>query len=263
MKQPIFFFTLVFLSLLSCKKEEEPKEDPYGNIEFSFLHKVDGELLEVDIRQYLNAAGNEYMINEIQYFITDITLHIPGGDTFLIDDFKGIHYIDTDLEETQKWHVYDHIPTGHYESISFTFGFKEENNHSLMFVNPPESFMFWPEYLGGGYHYMKLNGKWLDSNQQISPFDFHLGIGQIYDTTGQVTGFIHNNFSVTLPNSSFNVVESQLTKMEIVMNIENWFMSPNIYDHNYWGGDIMQTQEAMHLACENGHDVFTINMLKK
>ena len=110
--------------------------------------------------------------------------------------------LDTDLDETLEWKVYDHIPVGSYSGISFTFGIGEDKNHTLMYVNPPESLMFWPEFLGGGYHYMKLNGKWLDSNQQVSPFNFHLGIGQIYDSTGAITGFIHNNFNVIIPHSS-------------------------------------------------------------
>ena len=29
-----------------------------------------------------------------------------------------------------------------------------------MFVNPPEVNMMWPDVLGGGYHYLMLNGKW-------------------------------------------------------------------------------------------------------
>jgi len=254
----ILIFTIV---IISCEKAEDNEEDPYGNIKFSFIHKVDGTPLEVDIMQYVNAAGNQYMVNEIQYFISNVTLHRTDGSTFLINDFKDIHYIDTDLEGTWSWQVFDHIPTGNYSSISFTYGIGEDKNHSLMYVNPPESFMFWPEYLGGGYHYMKLNGKWLDINQQISPFDFHLGIGQIYDSTGQITGFIHNNFEVVLPESAFGISENQWTEIDVVMNIEKWFKSPHTYDHNVWGGDIMQTQEAMKLACDNGHDVFTVNIL--
>ena len=252
----------ILFSLVSCQKEDTGEEEPYGNITFTFLHKVEGSPLEIDIMQYVNEAGNQYMVNEIQYFISNVTLHRPDGSTFLIDDFKDIHYLDTDLNETLEWKVYDHIPVGSYSEISFTFGIGEDKNHSLMYVNPPESLMFWPEFLGGGYHYMKLNGKWLDSNQQISPFNFHLGIGQIYDSTGTITGFIHNNFNISLPQSSLIITENEWTDIEVVMNIEKWFTSPHTYNHDEWGGDIMQKQEAMKIACENGHDVFSSNILK-
>ena len=147
----------------------------------------------------------------------------------------------------------------YYDGISFTFGINEEKNQSLMFTDLPESLMFWPEYLGGGYHYMKINGKWLDTNNLERPFNFHLGIGQEYDpVSGDITSFIQNYFSVDIPSSSFMVYPGEVTTIDIVMHVDRWFKGPNTYDHNYWGGDIMQKQEAMKMACENGQDVFEI-----
>jgi hypothetical protein len=131
-----------------------------------------------------------------------------------------------------------------------------------LFVNPPERDMFWPDNIGGGYHYMKLNGKWLADDETIKPFNFHLGIGQIYSgggmNTDSITGFVQNYFEVELLNSSFTINAGDTLYFEIRMNVENWFQHPNIWDHNYWGGMIMQNQEAMHQACENGkEDVFS------
>ena len=119
---------------------------------------------------------------------------------------SDIHYVDTDLPETWEYALLDKIPAGNYDSISFTFGISEEKNQSLMFVNPPESYMFWPELLGGGYHYMKLNGKWENLESNILPFNFHLGIGQIRDPeTQEIIGFEQNYFRVSLPNSAFSI----------------------------------------------------------
>ncbi|MBU2652197.1 MAG: hypothetical protein KKA81_14810 [Bacteroidetes bacterium] len=256
-----YLLIILFIALLfaSCKKEEEKTAaNPEGKIVFHFLHQVDGQDLDIDTMKYVNAAGNHYLINEIQYFISDVTLHLAGGGSILIDEWKDIHYVDTDIPSTHTWEVYDAIQAGSYEYISFTFGISEEKNHSFMYVNPPESFMFWPEYLGGGYHYMKLNGKWLNEDLFIEPFDFHLGIGQILDTAGQITGFVHNDFEVVLPGSAFTLQSGETIDIDIIMNIENWFQDPNLYDHNIWGGYIMQNQEAMHVACENGWNVFEV-----
>ena len=118
--------------------------------------------------------------------------------------------------------------------------------------------MFWPEYLGGGYHYLKLNGKWVDESSELLPFNFHLGIGQFYDDEGTVTGFIQNFFDITLQNSSFTLADGENKAIDLVMEVDNWFRTPHTYDHNTWGGDIMQKQEAMALGCENGHDVFSV-----
>jgi len=261
MKRSIPFLLLIFLITSGCKKE--PAEEPVTiqKLVLSFDFQVDGKPLQRDTLCYVNEAGNRYMVNEIQFFISDVRLHCHTAEPLLLDAWTSIHYVDSDLPGTWRWELFDTIPAGDYDSVSFTFGINEEKNQSLMFLNPPESFMFWPEYLGGGYHYMKLNGKWLDTNSVAQPFDFHLGIGQIYaHYPDSITGFVQNYFNVTLPNSSFTLPVNGEQEITIVMNIENWFRDPHAFDFNQWGGDIMQNQEAMHLACENGWNVFGVKL---
>lgn len=266
MKFRIILIYIIFLVFaVSCKKDDPITENPvkYGKINFQFTHKVNGQALVVDTLVYTNAAGNEYLINEVQYFISDVVLHNSDGTDYILSD--DIHYIDSDLSSTMLWSVADKIPVGNYTSVSFTFGINESKNQSYMFQNPPERDMFWPEFLGGGYHYMKLNGKWKDTTNSITPFNFHLGIGQIYahDTivVDSITGFVQNYFTVNLPTSFF-ITENKTTNIEIVMNIESWFETPHVWDFNYWGGSIMQNQPAMETAKENGADVFTTGIIQ-
>jgi len=247
-------FLLVFTS--GCTGPREEPAITYGKVVLRFHHYCEGEPIEFDARKYVNEAGNEYMVNEIQYFISDVNLILPGNN-YIIGAWKDIHYIDSDIETSQTWEVYDYIASNYYNGISFTLGISEEKNQSLMFTDPPESLMFWPEYLGGGYHYMKLNGKWLDTNNLERPFNFHLGIGQEYDPlSGEITGFIQNYFTVDIPGSYFDLQAGGVVTIDIVMHVDRWFKNPHTYDHNYWGGDIMQKQDAMKTACENGVDVF-------
>jgi len=266
----IFQYSFLILSwalmafVFSCTKDEPaPKE---AKIILNFTHFCDGLPLEYDTMKYTNAAGNHYLVNEIQYFISDVKLHRSDGTFQLIDQFEDIHYVDTDIPATQSWQVFDPIIAGNYEKVSFTFGISEAKNQSLMFVNPPERDMFWPDVLGGGYHYLKLNGKWLADNSTIKPFNFHLGIGQIYNggviNTDSITGFVQNYFEVELPNSTFSISDGDTLHFEIRMNVENWFQNPHLYNHDQWGGDIMQKQDAMKLGCENGEeDVFSIHVI--
>jgi len=163
---PLDTATLIVLGGLllvfgSCKKTTVPEST--GHMVVTFQHSVGQQPLEYDTIKYVNAAGNPYMVTNIQYFISDIYLHKANGDSVLLNKENNIHYIDTDLPDTWIWHLKESIPVGQYSAISFTFGLNEKENISLRFVNPPESNMFWPEYLGGGYHYMKLNGKWRDT----------------------------------------------------------------------------------------------------
>lgn len=261
-----FVFISMLLSIASsCKKETPVTIKKSGKIVLNFSHKIDGQTILMDTLIYTNAAGNEYLVNEIQYFISDVTLHNSDGSSKMINAWEDIHYIDTDIPSTWTWNVLDSIPVGSYTSISFTFGITQAKNISYMYVNPPESNMFWPDFLGGGYHYMKLNGKWKDTNNVVVPFDFHLGIGQIYASgvveVDSITGFVQNYFNVDLTASAFNMAENETRDIEIIMNIDRWFDTPHLWNHNVWGSYIMQNQNAMQTVKENGVDVFTVGSI--
>lgn len=265
----LVFFFLIFISFYSCKKKDKTDDTvpiETGHINFKFLHYVDGQPLHKDSMMYVNAAGNQYEVNQLMYFISDVTLYKSGGTKKIIDDWKDINYVDIDIPSTLTWNVYDSIPVGTYDSITFIFGITAEKNKSFMFVNSPEVNMMWPDVLGGGYHYMMLNGKWIDTTNAVENFNFHMGIGQLYKsnviTVDSIYAFVQNYFTVSLANSSFTLSNNETKEIEIIMNIDSWFNTPHIYDHNYWGGSIMQIQPAMQMIKENGYDVFTVGNIK-
>lgn len=250
--------------ITGCSDNFDPKpfHDPSGSLVFSIHHNVNGGPLRRNEWIYTNAAGNNYMITGLKYFISDITLYRNDGKTKMIDESKDIFYVDEDIPATKQLKFSDNIPAGNYDSISFVFGLTEEKNKSYRFVNPPEVIMGWPEVLGGGYHYMMLDGKWKTPDNEVLPFNFHMGIGQLYKGSGYNTdsiyAFVQNWFRVSLPGSDFEIPDDQTVLFQLTMNIENWFQDPYIYDHNHWGGAIMQNQPAMQMIKENGWDVFSI-----
>ncbi|MBE0661779.1 MAG: hypothetical protein IH597_04860 [Bacteroidales bacterium] len=252
---PFLIIIIVALLFGSCKKDKQ--DEATARIQIQFEHKVDGEPLIKDQMIYTNAAGNVYEVTEVMYFISDLKLHRNDGTVVEPATWDDIYYVDTNIPSTFTWNLPGDIPAGIYDSITFIFGISEEKNESFMFVNPPEVNMAWPDMLGGGYHYMMLNGWWLDPDEVRRSFNFHLGIGQIYESDS-ITGFVQNYFKIKLNGPGFEVVEEMLIIAELSMNIQNWFKNPHIYDHNHWGGAIMQNQAAMQMGCENGIDVFTV-----
>ena len=259
------FAALLILMVAACHDKSDLLPAT-GKISFSFTHQLDGLPLETDVIKYVNAAGNPYGINQLMYFISDVTLYKSDGNRRLISDWTDIHYVDIDMPETLQWDVYDDIATGAYDSITFVFGITEEKNQSFRFVNPPEVNMMWPEMLGGGYHYMMMNGKWRDNQNVVNNVAFHMGIGQLYKSnvidTDSIYAFVQNFFTVSLPAAQFVIEENKTRQVEIIMNIESWFETPHIYDHNLWGGMIMQNQPAMQMAKENGFDVFSVGEIR-
>jgi len=195
-------------------------------------------------------------VNELQYFISDIILHKPDGGEIAITADSGIHYVDIDIPGSLIWKFDQKIPKVSYTSVSFTFGINETKNKTGLFVNPPERDMFWPDIMGGGYHYMKMNGQWMDTLNQRSPFNFHIGVGMPDGGMGGM-GFVQNYFTVQIPNSGANLTTESDQKLILNMDIASWFETPIIWDWNVTGGQIMQNQALMHMACENGTDVFS------
>jgi len=235
-----------------CRKEDKP-----ATISFEFTHSVGTRTFIKDSLLYVNAAGNHYEVNDLQYFVSEIILNKADGEKIAITADKGIHYVDIDIPGTLNWTIGQEIPTGEYISVSFIFGIDEAKNKTGLFVNPPERDMFWPEPMGGGYHYMKMNGQWLDTLNQLTPFNFHIGIGM------ENMALIQNYFTVQVPNSGVYITSGSGPKLILNMDIANWFETPNLWNWNVIGGQIMQKQWAMRMAAENGADAFTCEWVNK
>ncbi len=250
----IFVFLPAILALNSCKRDDGEEDSGNGKIRLQFFHTVDGQDVEFNNLKYFNEAGNHYMITDFQYFISDVILYKADGSQQLINDWQDIWYVDNLIPSSLNWEVYDPIPSGDYDSLSFIFGISREKNVTGLFVNPPEVNMFWPDILGGGYHYFKLNGKWIDTTGMEVPFNFHTGIGR--EITATDTIWHHSAFRVVLPESSFTVSADQTTSIGIQMQIESWFKTPHQWNWDSIGGAIMVDWQAMQLGMENGYDVF-------
>jgi hypothetical protein len=241
--------------LLASGCAEDGADPAFGKLSINFEHMLNGQNVIYDDMRYINAAGNEYEVTEVQWFISDIVLVKPDGNEWQPEGEDFAHYVDTNLPETLVWHFSDQVPAGTYSAIKMTFGLKGEKNIPGAFPNQPESNMAWPINLGGdngGYHYMKLNGFWKNTLGEREPFNFHLGVGPRYDESGNVKEFVQNWFEITIPNSSFSIAENESLVADLSMNIRQWFDDPYVWDHNIYGGKIMKNQDAMAKGSANG-----------
>ncbi len=253
-------FCLILL-MASCRKDDPPGNIDNPQITLIFHNVVGTSGLQLDTLIYFNAAGNRYKVTDLQYFISDIELLGTNGRVPVISS-GGIHYVDARIPETCTWQPPDTIPAGHYDSISFIFGINAEKNISNRFPNPPERDMAWPDILGGGYHYMKLNMMWRnDTMPNPMPFMFHLGIGQVYEGStpdpDSIVSFVQNWFRVTLP-VSFTMETGQKKEIILEMDLDKWFGAAEIFDFAQYPMMIMQNQAAMAKACKNGRHAFRI-----
>jgi hypothetical protein len=251
----LFFTLIISIFLIGCGGK-----DKTGKFDLQFTHRVDGKNLGLDKLIYANAAGNPYQVNEVKYFISKLYLLKTNNEWVKITQNEGVHYVDLAYPNTLTWNLAD-IIEGDYMGISFIFGLDETDNQSNRFVDSPEKDFFWPLPLGGGYHYLQINGKWKDRDGNLKNMNFHAGIGQLYKQNvmdiDSIYAFIHNYFRVDLP-INFSVEKNKTTKLNLSMNIDKWFSTPIVYDHNYFGSGIMQNQQAQEVIRQNGKNVFTV-----
>jgi len=239
-----FLFLLITAALLqfSCDKDDNKNQPDETTINFYFQHFVGDEPAIYNSVMYVNAFGNLYSIERLQYFISDIKLTGNDGTVYFFDDE---FYVDARADETLLVKTNQKIPVGNYNSISFIYGISEVKNQTGRYSNPPKSLMEWPVPMGGGYHYMKLEGKIDVPGGNANNFQAHTG-----PTMGN-----QNFVEITLPQSSFVLSGNERT-LALRMNINNWWKTPNVLDLNTLSSIMMNQQEQLKLKA-NSNDVFT------
>jgi hypothetical protein len=102
--------------------------------------------------------------------------------------------------------------------------------------------MAWPNPLGGGYHFMKFEGYYMDLAAKTG-FTVHMG----------------QNCSLVycIINTPF-IVSSSTSEIKLSMNLNEWFRSPIIYDFNIDGNATMFDKQARGKIAANGIDVFSM-----
>ena len=237
----MLLLAVALIGFNSCKKDKEIVKDVTFNVNFN--HKVNNDLVEMDTLLYTNAFGNKFSVSTIKYFISDIVLYKASGDIKI----ATAQYIDVRMPITTSLSVNAMVSEEDvFTGMSFIYGLNEARNFDGAFPNPPANAMEWPIPLGGGYHYMKLEGKH-DSSGSIKNFQCHTG-----PTNGNQ---YYKSFN---SNKSFSVAGDSKS-IDINMNIEKWFSTPNTLDLN----DITRIMgnESMQAKLEqNVTDVFTIEI---
>jgi hypothetical protein len=207
----------------------------YLSLNINFKHYVDGLELVVNEMIYTNQSNVNYSIQTLRYLISDIIIHSNNGDKVLLDE---VHFIDISIDSTLTLSI-PQIHYQNYTSISFTMGLDSVKNITNLFLN--ENFFpsfVWPEFLGGGYHYMQLEG---DFNSVFNGYTTHTG----------ATNGIDFSFSKVFP-----IVD--ITNININMEITNWYKNPETLDLTTDG--IMGNIDNQIILQANGiEDVFSIN----
>ena len=149
----------------------------------------------------------------------------------------------------------DLIETGAYSNISFVFGFTNEKNTNGGYTDLNSESWNVPSMLGGGYHFMQMDGKFLTADNEEQGYNYHAI--RAADNPGETPSFPQDTF--------FRVDLGAVTvggdaEVNIAMNIAEWFKNPNTWNLNEYNQMLMPNSEAQIMMYENGQNVFTLTL---
>lgn len=258
----VFFLALSFFACESDDAEDNvTPAPPSSNNSYSatvnLSQMVNGAALQMNTANlpYTTAMGQSFNVSKVQYLVSDITFNKADGSSFTIEEY---HYVDLTDQSSLEFSPTTKIPEGTYSSISFTFGFDGDDNVDGQYTDLNTVGWNWPTMLGGGYHFMRLEGNYIDSLADTSEFKTHMGTAR--DMSSGTAVFEENHLNVVLPNSAVTV-DNNIT-LDLTMNIEKWYTTPNDWDFNTWNAPIMPIYDAQKALNANGADVFEVSIMK-
>ncbi len=248
MKKYIFLF-VVAISLFSCTEDDGVSyQNTATPVTVNFSHNWDGTNVtanEFNTLNYTNAHGETVSLTRLRYLVSKIQLHKADGTSIELKDYNLVDVTNnTNLSFTSA----SNIPLGNY-TMSMVFGFNEADNQ---INNIPLNTVSWnwPAMLGGGYHFMQMEGKYsTDGGVTQNTYAYHMGTARV-----SIGNFEPNHFTVNL--GVVTIAENQ--NLEIKMNISEWYKNTYTWDLTQYNNTLMPNYAAQKHMLENGPTVFSL-----
>jgi hypothetical protein len=230
--------TLVVLVVFfyACKHDNDTATPivPVQGISLSIGYNVDNTPFRTDSFMYYTDAGYQYDVTMLDYYLSQISLIKPDSSTVLLKDFLYVCATDAGSNHVDL----KDLPIGDYIGLQFNIGLDSLHNCTDALPATTDNLnMQWPEPMGGGYHFLRFEGHYA-----ITGFAMHLGTS-----------------SCLIPVKIFKhiiISKNVKTPVNLVMNINEWFRNPYVFDFDTDGNYIMGNAAAMQKIAGNGVDVF-------
>jgi len=252
MKNIYIGFLALFTVFLSCSEDNDIQ---IKTVDFTlnFTHNWNDTLITIadfNALKFTNKNKEKLSITKLRYLISDFTFYNQNGDTLSTDDY---HLVDLEKDESLEFTLSEKIPVGTYSKVIFRFGFTKEKNSSGIYQDLNSNNFGVPEILGGGYHFMQFEGRFIDQNSETSPFLYHTI--SAYNNT-DVANVISTDTSFEVTLSSIEIKNN--ATIEIKAGLAQWFEKPNTWDLNILSTDLMGNYDAQIKMSANGKSVFSL-----
>ncbi len=251
----IALLVLIATQFISCNKNDDDQTQQNTNITFNFLHNFNGEAVNntnFNNLQYTNAFGTELSLTKLRYLITNVTLTNQANVATIAKDYQLV-----DVTENTGLSINGiSLPEGIYD-VKMRFGFEQAENTSNIYPDLNAASWNVPEMLGGGYHYMQLEGRYMDTNNEESIYAYHT-ISAVQNPGPDNS---REDTSIEIDLGTINIIDTTTT-INIDMDIAEWFKNPNTWNLNDLNGMLMGNYNAQKLMEQNGQNVFSLGIVE-
>lgn len=246
MKKAIFFIVAALITF-GCSNDDDNSPVDVSLL-FNFSQNWEGISIgssDIGTTIFTNENNDELTIARLRYLISNIRLTNSNG---LTTNVEGHQLVDISDASTLSFNPNIMIPQGSY-SLSFVYGLNEEDNVSGAYADLNAASWNWPEELGGGYHFMQMDGQYDVNTTAPKPYNYHNGTARVSE------GVFEQNFvEVTIPNA-IEVTEGGA--IEIIMDVSEWYKNPYTWDLSVYDISLMANYDAQKKMNLNAATVFS------
>ncbi|GAB5398610.1 MAG: hypothetical protein Aureis2KO_01950 [Aureisphaera sp.] len=247
----LFVATALFIG---CNNDDDSSTPSNVTVDFKFTHNFDGTSIEnadYETTSYTNANGESLMLSKLVYLISDVTFTAADGTVYTGGDYNLVNArTGSGIDFTPNIE----LPKGDY-TVSLTFGFNDEDNDAAggyEDLNTADGGWGVPDPLGGGYHYMRMEGTYVNSIGATENFQYHTIRANSHTTLPPGPGTLDELTDTSFVVSLGTVSVGSTTSVEVQMDVAEWFVNPNTWDLNMWFTVLMPNYEAQLDMNENG-----------
>ncbi len=224
---------VLVVSISACDEDiMGPFEGSTVNLEISHVVGT-ADLVVDDVIRYANVAGNNYSVKDLRYYVSNFTVHFDDGSTY---GSSAAHFVDARASRSETHSIQlENVPDGTVVGISMVYGLDAETNVDGALPNTLDTAdMEWPPPMGGGYHYMKLEGRWEDSGNPGSLLGYTTHTGARFMPSMGDTYRHHHfiNVYMDLVDTAIDHGESpeEGYEIRITYDVNGWYEDPVTYD---------------------------------
>ncbi|WP_031528250.1 MbnP family protein [Dyadobacter crusticola] len=174
-------FLALALFQLSCSNDDEPTVAT-GSVVVHFNNMVGNEDLALNSGNYINAAGEDFTVTKLNYYISNIKFTKADGSGFTVPKDSSYFLIREANEASQTIRI-NNVPVGNYTGIEYVVGIdslksieEPENRKGILdiYTGPTnEETMYWN--WNPGYIFLKMEGASDFATTSNGKYQYHIG----------------------------------------------------------------------------------------